>query len=409
MSLYAVVNPATGDVVQEYPTATDQQIEGAKQARSAALRLGLPEDEAELIAWLVGNHLEMSDTAQRRDISDPQTISRFAEKVGNLERLRLLLILTVADIRAVGPGVWNGWKGQLLRDLYFSTEAALRGGRTDEHSVRAQLAERAEQARSVLSDRIGPTPQLAAVEGAYWISFSPEAQARHADVLARGAGQSIIVSASVDKGRSATELLVSAPDRPGLFADLCATLSASGANIVAAHLYDAGEGRVLDIFDIQDLRGLPMGADHPNALDRLIADLKLAAAGGDGVKRPGRAPAPTRRHAAFIISPLVRIDRQASADHTVIEVSGRDRLGLLYDIAQQLADSNISIRSAHVGAYGERVHDVFYVEMLNGGTMPEELDVVLTDRLVEVLRSHSPNAPRIPAHTLARAPASFNR
>ncbi len=387
----------------------DQQIEGAKQARSAALRLGLPEDEAELIAWLVGNHLEMSDTAQRRDISDPQTISRFAEKVGNLERLRLLLVLTVADIRAVGPGVWNGWKGQLLRDLYFSTEAALRGGRTDERSVRAQLAERAEQARSVLSDRIGPTPQLAAVEGAYWISFAPEAQARHADVLARGAGQSIIVAASVDKGRSATELLVSAPDRPGLFADLCATLSASGANIVAAHLYDAGEGRVLDVFDIQDLRGLPMGLDHPNALDRLIADLKLAAAGGDGVKRPGRAPAPTRRHAAFIISPLVRIDRQASADHTVIEVSGRDRLGLLYEIARQLADSNISIRSAHVGAYGERVHDVFYVEMLGGGAMPEELDAPLTEHLVDVLRSHSPNAPRIPAHTLARAPASFNR
>ena len=387
----------------------DQQIEGAKQARSAALRLGLPEDEAELIAWLVGNHLEMSDTAQRRDISDPQTISRFAEKVGNLERLRLLLVLTVADIRAVGPGVWNGWKGQLLRDLYFSTEAALRGGRTDERSVRAQLAERAEQARSVLSDRIGPTPQLAAVEGAYWISFAPEAQARHADVLARGAGQSIIVAASVDKGRSATELLVSAPDRPGLFADLCATLSASGANIVAAHLYDAGEGRVLDVFDIQDLRGLPMGLDHPNALDRLISDLKLAAAGGDGVKRPGRAPAPTRRHAAFIISPLVRIDRQASADHTVIEVSGRDRLGLLYEIARQLADSNISIRSAHVGAYGERVHDVFYVEMLGGGAMPEELDAPLTEHLVDVLRSHSPNAPRIPAHTLARAPASFNR
>jgi [protein-PII] uridylyltransferase len=309
----------------------------------------------------------------------------------------------------VGPGVWNGWKGQLLRDLYFSTEAALRGGRTDEHSVRAQLAERAEQARRVLSDRIGPTPQLAAVEAAYWISFTPEAQARHADELSRGAGQPIIVAASIDKGRSSTELLVSAPDRPGLFADLCAALSASGANIVAAHLYDAGEGRVLDVFDVQDSRGLPMGADHPHALERLITDLKAAAAGGDGVKRPGRAPAPTRRHAAFIISPLVRIDRKASADYTVIEVSGRDRLGLLYDIARQLADANLSIRSAHVGAYGERVHDVFYVEMLNGGPMPETLDETLTQHLVDVLRSHAPNAPRIPAHTLARAPASFNR
>ena len=161
----------------------DQQIEGAKQARAAALRLGLPEDEAELVAWLVGNHLEMSDTAQRRDISDPQTIAKFTERVGNLERLRLLLILTVADIRAVGPGVWNGWKGQLLRDLYYATEAALRGGRTDEHSVRAQLAERAEIARALLADRIGPTPQLAAIEAAYWTSFTPEAQVRHAAAL----------------------------------------------------------------------------------------------------------------------------------------------------------------------------------------------------------------------------------
>lgn len=387
----------------------DQQVEGAKQARSAALRLGLPEDEAELVAWLVGNHLEMSDTAQRRDISDPQTISRFAEKVGTLERLRLLLILTVADIRAVGPGVWNGWKGQLLRDLYYSTEAALRGGRTDEHAVRAQLAERAEQARRALADRIGPTPQLAAVEAAYWTGFSPEAQARHAAALARDAGQPIIVEANVDRPRAATEVLVSAPDRAGLFADLCGALSASGANIVAAHLYDAGDGRVLDVFDIQDTRGHAFAADHPHALDRLVGDLRAAARGGEDVKRPGKAPAPTRRHAAFIISPTVHIDRETSASSTIIEVSGRDRPGLLYDIARELADNRLSIRSAHVGAYGERVHDVFYVELLGGGMMPAEMDAPLTARLVEILRSNAPNAPRIPAHTLARAPASFNR
>jgi len=387
----------------------DQQVEGAKQARSAALRLGLAEDEAELIAWLVGNHLEMSDTAQRRDISDPQTVSKFAEKVGTLERLRLLLILTVADIRAVGPGVWNGWKGQLLRDLYYSTEAALRGGRTDEHAVRAQLAERAEQARRALADRIGPTPQLAAVEAAYWIGFSSEAQTRHAAALAGEAGQAIIVAANIDRVRAATELLVSAPDRAGLFADLCGALSASGANIVAAHLYEAGDGRVLDVFDIQDSRGHAFGADHSQALDRLINEMRLAAAGGEGVRRPGKAPAPTRRHAAFIISPTVHIDREASANSTIIEVSGRDRQGLLYDIARELADSGLSIRSAHVGAYGERVHDVFYVEMLGGGMMPAEMDEPLTARLVEILRSNAPNAPRIPAHTLARAPASFNR
>lgn len=387
----------------------DQQIEGAKQARAASLRLGLPEDEAELVAWLVGNHLEMSDTAQRRDISDPQTIAKFTERVGNLERLRLLLILTVADIRAVGPGVWNGWKGQLLRDLYYATEAALRGGRTDEASVRNQLAERAEAARRLLADRIGPTPQLAAIEAAYWTSFPPETQARHAAALAHAASQPIIVGSNVDAERSTTEILVSAPDRPGLFADLCGALSAVGANIVAAHLYESGEARVLDVFEVQDTRGQPLGSDHPHALERILADLRAAAAGGEGVKKPGKAPAASRRHAAFIISPTVLIDRTASADSTVIEVSGRDRPGLLYDIARELADAKLSIRSAHVGAYGERVHDVFYVEQLAGGVMPPEMDETLSSRLEEILRSHSPTAPRIPAHTLARAPASFDR
>src|SRR5262249_55416333 len=149
-------------------------------------------------------------------------------------------------------------------------EAALRGGRTDEASLRTQIAARAEEARKVLADRIGPAPELAAIESAYWIGFAPEAQARHAAALASGTGQPILVTANVDAGRSATEVLVSAPDRPGLFADLCGALSASGANIVAAHLYESGKARVLDLFDVQDSRGQPLGADHPHTLGRLI-------------------------------------------------------------------------------------------------------------------------------------------
>ncbi len=340
----------------------DQQVEGAKVAHTAAIRLGLPKSEAELVAWLVGNHLEMSDTAQRRDISDPQTISRFAERVGTLERLRLLLVLTVADIRAVGPGVWNGWKGQLLRDLYYATEAALRGGRTDEASVRRQLADRAERARDALKARIGDGPQdLAGVEDAYWISFTDEAHARHAAALQAAGDQAVVVAASQYPTQSATEILIAAPDRPGLFADLCAVLSAAGANVAAAHLYESGATRVLDIFDVQDARGGPMGADHPQALQRLIEDLRIAAAGGATVKAPAKPPAPSRRHAAFIIAPTVEIDRSVSSGRTLIEVSGRDRAGLLYDIARELVGAGLSIRSAHVGAYGERVHDVFYV------------------------------------------------
>jgi [protein-PII] uridylyltransferase len=387
----------------------DQQVEGAKVARNAAIRLGLPAGEAELVSWLVGNHLEMSDTAQRRDISDPQTISRFAEKVGNLERLRLLLVLTVADIRAVGPGVWNGWKGQLLRDLYYAAEAALRGGRTDEASVRRQLSERAAAARAALQTAGGDCPALTSVEDAYWISFSDAAHARHAQALTAGAGKAIIVSANADPERAATEILISAPDRHGLFADLCGAMSAAGANVAAAHLYESGDARVLDIFDVQDAKGSPMGADHPQALQRLLDDLRIAAMGGDQVKRPSKPAAPSRRHAAFIIAPTVEIDRSVSAGRTLIEVSGRDRQGLLYDIARELVAVGLSIRSAHVGAYGERVHDVFYVTTLDGGDMNPDLDAPLSMRLVSVLRANAPTAVRIPAHTLARAPSSNDR
>jgi [protein-PII] uridylyltransferase len=272
--------------------------------------------------------------------------------------------------------------------------------------VRAQLTDRAEAARAQRG--VKPGDVMASVEDAYWVQFDDAALARHARALA-GASGPVTVAASIDVTRGATEILISAPDRPGLFADLCGAISAAGANVAAAHLYEAGGKRVLDVFDIQDSKGAALGADHAQALHRVIEDLRVAAASGEGVRRPGKQPAITRRHAAFIISPLVRIDRTASANRTVMEVSGRDRPGLLYDIARELADSGLSIRSAHVGAYGERVHDVFYVTTLSGEAPPTDLDAPLTERLVAVLRSGAPTAPRIPAHTLARAPASFDR
>ncbi len=388
----------------------DQQVEGEKVSRTAALRLGMDEDEAELVAWLVGHHLEMSDTAQKRDVSDPQAVADFARMVGDLERLRLLLVLTVADIRAVGPGVWNGWKGQLLRDLYHATEAALRGGRTDEASVRAQLEDRAEQAREALKKSLGRNSTvLEGVEDAYWVQFTLDSHVRHAAALEAAGDDGIAASASMDATRSVTEIVLSAPDRSGLFVDLCSALSASGANVAAAHLYESGSGRVLDVFEVQDSRGEPLGRDNPAALERLLDDLRAAALGGEGVKAPGKPATPSRRLAAFIITPKIRIDRSAASSGIVIEVSCRDRPGVLYEIADMLHKAKLSVSSAHVGAYGERVHDVFYVEPTEEGGFPPEGDRAFIDQLTQVLRAAGPNPPKIPAHTLARAPASTNR
>ncbi|MFN3315151.1 MAG: HD domain-containing protein, partial [Hyphomonas sp.] len=138
----------------------DQQEAGMLTSRRACERLGLPDDETDLVVWLVGHHLEMSETAQKRDVSDPRTVVTFARLVGSLERLRLLYILTVADISAVGPAVWNAWKGQLLADLYHNTATALRGGRADEATIQLELERRAEHRREVLIERMGSVPSL---------------------------------------------------------------------------------------------------------------------------------------------------------------------------------------------------------------------------------------------------------
>jgi [protein-PII] uridylyltransferase len=396
----------------------DQQVEGAAVARTACLRLGLDAAEAELVAWLVGNHLEMSDTAQRRDVSDPRTVAAFAQRVGSLENLRLLLLLTVADIRAVGPGVWNGWKAQLLRELYYATESVLRGGSMDERHVLRTLQVRAQEARSSFA---AARPELAMAltpfPDAYWLATDEAARVWHAGALSScsvepGAPVGVTVASRIAPGDGALELLIAAPDRPGLFADLAAACSMEGADILNAAAHTRQDGVALDVFSLIDGGGGPFGISDPHRLARLVAGAERAAAGpqpkGKEAATPLRAD---RRQAAFLIEPTVTFDNDAAAEHTLIEVSGRNRPGLLRDLARTLAESGIDIRSAHVGTYGETACDVFYVrEAGQGGKLGhsqrrEDLAAALT----AVLAADDPGAPRTPARSLARARASGNR
>jgi len=394
----------------------DQQIEGEKSARSACERLGLPEEEVELAGWLVRHHLDMSDYAQKRDIGDPRTVTQFAQLVGSVERLRLLLVLTVADIRAVGPGVWNGWKGQLLRDLYRLTEAALHGGRSDEEGVRERLSDLAADAKIRLNADIGAQDAaaladwLAQVEDGYWLNHDSDALAWHArEVLAaRAAGDAPHVAARPRKDHGATELLVYAKDRPGLFASLAAAISASGADIADARVHTTRDGVAFDVFSIQNGEDGPFGLQDRDTLNALIARVRDAAL-KDHPAPPSRAP--SRRTAAFTIEPWVRADNALTAQATVIEASGRDRPGLLAELAAALTEEGGSIHSAHIDSYGERVADVFYVKSESGGQMLEEDRLAaLKARLEAILRRGEPSAPADPAkNPLAVARASTAR
>ncbi|MGD9981883.1 MAG: [protein-PII] uridylyltransferase [Hyphomonadaceae bacterium] len=349
----------------------DQQIKGERSARAACERLGLPAEEVDLVGWLVRHHLVMSDVAQKRDIGDPRTVAQFAETVGNVERLRLLLVLTVSDIRAVG-NVWNDWKGQLLRDLYRLTEAALHGGRSDEEGVRSHLTEIAGAAKQrLLLDAVGAHADvmkawLEALDDGYWLNHDADALKWHATEVMRARTARAIphVATRIRETQGVTEVLVYAGDRPGLFASLASAISASGADIVGARVHTSKDGAAFDVFSIQTTNHRPFGMDGPRLLEALTARLTRAALSDHA---PPIAPPPSRRVAAFNIEPWVRIDNDITPSATVIEASGRDRLGLLADLARVCAEAKVSIVSAHIDTYGERASDVFYVQEEEGG------------------------------------------
>lgn len=390
----------------------DQQILGAKAALKVCKRLELDEEETELISWLVGHHLIMSDTAQKRDLADPSTIANFADAVESLEKLRLLLALTVADIRAVGPGVWNDWKAQLLRDLYKLTEAILRGGRADENSVRNVLAHGAQAARELINNEPLSAAWLESMDNSYWLGFDKGQHFWHQEELKKmiEANKDIWVCSRIDEKRGATEIMIIAPDREGLFKALTSTFANHDANVLDARLFTTKGNHAFDVFAIQSIDGNAFGAQNPSRTNALLAALNDACINlkVDLIKRNDKI---TRRIAAFYVEPIVVIDNHASQYDSVIEVSGRDRPGLLAHLAHVFQDEALNITSAHIGGIGVRAQDAFYVRNLSGLKIIEPHKIErLKLKIEEVLCFDEPQAPTLVSkRQLARARASLRR
>ncbi len=384
-----------------------QEAGGAKTARAATTRMGLSPDRVELISWLVEHHLVMSDFAQKRDVADPATVTAFANIVQNPERLRLLLILTVADIRAVGPGVWNGWKGQLIRELVGATEAVFRGGRGADPTAnfrRHQHMQAVEARETLLAVDPEASGWASNLEDAYFTGWTPTEIQGHAALGRRAqATGGAAASARIRPEHNAAEVTIAARDRRGLFADLASVMATLGANIVGARVYTSRSGQALDVFYVQDVSGAAFGAENPNHLHRLTQALE-AAARGEPQRFETRRPYELGRTAAFAISPIVAIDNDASADATVIEISGRDRPGLLEAVARTLAEARLSIASAHVENYGERAVDAFYVYDEAGRKLTDaKKSAAVKKALTEVLADEEPAPGTRPRLQRARA------
>lgn len=338
---------------------TDHSEEGAKIVLKLARRLGLTASEAEAAAWLVKHHLLMTHTAFKRDANDPQTVRDFAEAVQSLERLRLLLLLTVSDMRAVGPGIWNAWKANLLRSLFRRAERYIQTGMivADQEEGALQLA--LAQALPEWSDS-QIEAYLALCPPDYLASLEPATLARVATLLREG--QALKIDYHHDAARGMTELIVVAEDQHALFSKLSGAISLSGGNIVGAKIFTLKNGMAVDVFQLQDYEGKPF--DKPERLQRMTSRLQQAVSGQlDLEKELARSKPnyPTRRD-AFQVEGQVFIENEVSATHTVVEVVGRDRAGFLYAVTHTLSEQGLSIGSAHISTYGAQAVDVFYVK-----------------------------------------------
>lgn len=347
----------------------DHSILGEKVARRLCPRFGMSKEETETVAWLVRWHLLMSFAAFKRDVNDPKTIEDFNEIVQSPERLKLLLVLTVADIRAVGPNVWNGWKGALLCDLFIRAEEVLLG-----QSVQNGHVERTKtvhiKLRSALNSWEDASFEKHLYRGypSYWLMYDVDTLARHAELVAKAElnNDPLTIDIRHDYQKEVAEITVYTGDHPGLFSRIAGAMASIGTNVVDARITTMRNGMALDSFWVQDPTQTAFES-HEN-LSRMVKAIKESLNGELQInqaiaKRPSNLP---KRARGMTIAPRVLIDNKASTTHTVVEVNGTDRPGLLHLLTRRIAQQNLQISSAKISTYGASIVDVFYVKDIFG-------------------------------------------
>ena len=370
----------------------DHSVIGAEIACRLCPRFGLDDEETELVAWLVRQHLIMSATAFKRDLSDSKTIMDFLATVQSLDRLRQLTLLTVVDIRAVGPGTWNSWKRQLIAELYSASEERLRLGHA-EYGREKRIAAK----RAAVAERLGADSNLIEAIGsqfadAYWIAEADDVIAKNLAQYEASRNEPLTIHSEFYPARGATLVTVIAADHPGLFYRIAGGIHLAGGNIIDARIHTTRTGRAVDNFLVQDPIGRPFREE--GQLDRLRTSIENALANRLQLlpqlhARPDARP----RADAFDVRPRVLVDNKASNRFSVVEVNARDRPALLNRLAYALFDGRLMVHSAHIATYGERAVDTFYVTDLLGGKLESPSRIrTLEKRMLEAASEASGEA-----------------
>ena len=369
---------------------------GSDIAKKLCPRFGLNQEETETVSWLVLNHLIMSDTAFKRDIDDLKTINDFIIIVKSVERLRLLLILTIVDIMAVGPKTWNAWKSGLLHGLFQRTLEVMSGDMiTDNRDARIEYAK--EDLRLALADwgRTQVEDFIAMNYPSYWLAYGRDVHFRHANIvkLAKLNDENLYIDTRIDEEFEYTEITVYTLDHPGIFSQIAGAVALLGATIMDAKIVTMADGMVMDSFSILDINN--QAYNQPSKLEKLKLRITESLSGKIHLKKELAKLSKTRRSRKedlFSVAPRIIFDNKASTTDTVIEVNGRDRVGFLFDVTSAINGLGLKINSAHITTYGEHVVDTFYVKDIFGLKIDHHVKIDrIRKELIKVVESKNKN------------------
>ncbi len=361
---------------------------GANDARLFCRHHGLSEYDTEVVAWLVDKHLIMSSTSQRKDLSDPQVINDFAHQVGQKTRLDYLYLLTVADIRATSPTVWNAWKEALLNELYHATKAALARGLENPLLLQEQIEQTRDEVMRLLAgndeDLMPIANHLARMNQDYMLRYSPLEIVRHLQAISNlTAAQLPLIQLHNTPERGGTEVFVHSPINDQLFAIVTYTLDQLGLTIVDARIISSNDGLAFDTYMILESDGSPItaGFRQHEIEQRLYQNISRLVPVTTNVRQ--HLP---RQIKQFPIPTQVEFGEDQRTGRTVMEVISTDRPGLLSRIGMALNECGARLHNARVSTFGARAEDIFYItDRQNRALQDDAQRQCLRDRIREYL------------------------
>lgn len=378
----------------------DHSTIGAQEAIRFCQLHELPENTTQLVAWLIENHLLLSMTAQRKDISDPAIIAEFAQAVGDRTHLNHLLLLTIADIMGTNPQLWNAWRQTLFTELYQETEALLQIDHHRHRSAGQIITQKQSDTLSLLRGRAVSTREALflweELSEDYFIRHTADEIAWHTESILNHIGSLPIVDFRTALNVPRSELFVYTQDAPFLFARLTAALAKLDINVASARITSSRHEKVLDSFIIMDSDDQPITDAHHTL--EIIEALRLAAQNA-GAPPPLLQQRYSRRMRTFIDPPAIAISHEGSTEQTVLHISATDYPGLLANIANLLAGEHLLVHNAKILTLGEKVDDTFYLSDAQGRPLndPQQIET-LKNKLTTALQPRPDEIPLLPSH-----------